>query len=324
MPEYTLYVDVWLLRLGCNFIFEYLLLWATANVMRKSIKSSRLVLGSMVGTIYYLLYRLASLGLFPFYGWLRFFPMVILVSFTMILVTFYPLKWSGLIKLAGYFYGIGFTSAGAGLASAFLIGGLDAPHYVLGTFISIITILILAEIGWGIVHERMVSRVYQIPLEILVGENSVKIKSLIDTGNNLKDPLNHEPVIIVEQQALGKFLPPLLKETISSLEKGELDAIDDLTSLDDWQRRIRLIPFNSIGKKNGMLIGFRPDAVLIENKAIKRNFNPTIAIHPHSLDPNGEYEALIPAQLIDVSQETTYYKTKKGGKSHVSTSSSDA
>ncbi|MDI9413040.1 MAG: sigma-E processing peptidase SpoIIGA [Bacillota bacterium] len=323
MPEYTLYVDVWLLRLGCNFIFEYLLLWATANVLKINTRPSRLVLGSAVGTIYYLLYRLASLNLLPFYGLLRFFPMVILVSLAMVVITFYPFKFPQLIRLIGYFYGIGFASAGAGLAGAFLIGGLEAPHYIMGTFISILTILIIAELGWGIVHERMASRIYQIPLEILIGEHRIKLKSLIDTGNSLKDPLNQKPVIIVEQQAVSKFLPPLLNETISSLEENALCTIEDLASLDEWQKRIRLIPYNSIGKKNGMLIGFRPDAVLIENQILKRNLHPTIAIHPHPLDPNGEYEALVPAYLIDTSYESTNFRAKEGGKTHVSTSSSD-
>ena len=92
MPKYTFYIDIWLLRLGCNFIFEYLLLWATATVTRTRTKPKRLVLASLVGTTHYSLYLLASLGLIPFYGFLRFLPIVVLVSFAMIIVAFRPLE----------------------------------------------------------------------------------------------------------------------------------------------------------------------------------------------------------------------------------------
>ena len=72
MLEYTLYVDVWLLRLGCNFIFEYLLLWATATITRTQTTPMRLLMGSFIGTLHYLLYLAASVGMIPFYGLLRF------------------------------------------------------------------------------------------------------------------------------------------------------------------------------------------------------------------------------------------------------------
>lgn len=87
------------------------------------------------------------------------------------------------------------------------------------------------------------------------------MKALVDTGNNLKDPLNNQPVIIVEQDALKGLLPPEIERVVAEVENGELSALQRLETLEAWQTRIRLIPFNSIGRKNGLLVGFRPDAV---------------------------------------------------------------
>ncbi len=317
MPEYTLYVDVWLLRLGCNFIFEYLLLWATATITRTPTKPSRLILGSLVGTIHYLLYLLASLGLIPLYGLLRFLPIVVLVSLAMIFVTFFPVTWKRLLSVAGHFYGIGFAAAGVGMASAYLFGGPTSPQFTLGTVISILAILLIAELGWGVVHETMVNRVYRVPIEILCDGIQIHTTALVDTGNHLKDPLNRQSVIIVDQSALSTLLPPELTQIIVNLGEGELTAIDQLTTIKTWQTRLRLIPFSSIGKNNGLLIGFRPDEVTIGGNPVPGHVQPTIAVHPYNLDPDGEYMALVPPLLV----ESTL--AAEGGQSHAKATSAD-
>mgnify|MGYP000908858236 CR=1 FL=1 len=318
MPEYTLYVDVWLLRLGCNFVFEYLLLWATATITHTKTKPTRLVFGSVVGTFHYLLYLVAGLGLMPFYGLLRFLPVVVLVSLTMIFSAFYPLTWKRLLTVAGYFYGIGFIAAGVGMASAYLFGHPSSPHFAIGTIASILTILIIAELGWGIVHERIVNRVYRIPIQVLCDGRRVNITALVDTGNHLKDPLNRQSVIIVEKDALKDLLPMELTKIILDLNEGTISALDRLAEITAWQTRLRLIPFSSIGKNNGLLIGFRADEVIISGHPLPGNLQPTIAIHPYSLDPDGEYVALVPPLLVERSLHIA-----EGGESHAKAPSSD-
>lgn len=323
MPKYILYVDVWLLRLGCNFILEYLLLWATASITHTRTKPVRLLLASAVGTLHYLLYLLASLGLIPFYGLLQFLPVIILVSLVMILITFHPLPAKKLISVTGYFYGIGFIAAGAGLAGAYLFGKAGSPLFPLGTLISIITVLITAELGWGIVHQRMVNQVYRVPVEIQCDDITVKMKALVDTGNNLRDPLNNQPVIIVEQDALKELLPQEMGEIVAAVESGELSALEGLETLETWQTRIRLIPFNSIGRKNGLLVGFRPDGIKVGENPMSNSFQPTIAIHPHALDPDNEYKALIPPAAVEGSLQIAGQNVVEGGKTHADRASSD-
>lgn len=318
MPEYTLYVDVWFLRLGCNFVFEYLLLWATATITRTETKPSRLVLGSLVGTLHYLFYLLASLGLIPFYGLLRFLPVVTVVSLAMIFVTFYPLTWKRLLSVAGHLYGIGFVAAGMGMAAAYLFGQPGSPQFTAGTITSSLAILLIAELGWGIVHEAIVNKVYRVPIEIWCSGIHVQTTALVDTGNHLKDPLNRQSVIIVDSRALTDLLPPELTSVVKQLGDGELEAIDDLPEIKGWQTRLRLIPFSSIGKNNGLLVGFRPDGVRIGSNPLPRHALPTIAVHPYRLDPDGEYMALVPPILVESS-----LNAQEGGDTHAKATSAD-
>ena len=112
MPN-TLYVDVWLLRLGCNFVFEYPAPMGSshnhpdpdeADSFRSRCPGRNTALFPL---------SLASVGLLPYYGLLRFLPIVIAVSLAMIIVTFYPLPSRRFLQVAGYFYGIGFVAAGS-------------------------------------------------------------------------------------------------------------------------------------------------------------------------------------------------------------------
>lgn len=299
MLEYTLYVDVWLLRLGCNYLFEYLLLWATATITRTPTTATRLTLGSLIGTVHYGLYLAASVGLLPLYGLLRFFPVVLLVSAAMLGATFYPLGWRKLLTAAGYFYTIGFVAAGVGLAGAYLFGPSGSPSFTLGTVLSVLTILLIAELGWGIVHERVVRTIYRVPVEITCDGQKIKMTALVDTGNHLKDPLNRQSVIIVDAEALRTVLPQEVSAVALALEQGDPGALEQLTSLKTWRTRLRLIPFNSIGRTNGMMLGFRPDEVKIGARSLLGDFQPTIAIHPNNLDPFGEYRALVPPHLVE-------------------------
>ena len=66
--ERTLWVDVLLLALISNFLFDYLLLWASAEVSRLPTSRKRLTLGALIGTAYFAAYLLAQAGVLPFFG----------------------------------------------------------------------------------------------------------------------------------------------------------------------------------------------------------------------------------------------------------------
>ena len=63
--------------------------------------------------------------------------------------------------------------------------------------------------------------------------------------------------------------------------------------------KLKLIPFSSLGKQNGMLIGIRPEYVkVITDEQEKINKNVIIGIYEKSLTKKGEYQALIGIELL--------------------------
>lgn len=297
--DYIVYVDVLLLYLAANFICDYLLLWATAAVTMAKTTWQRLCLGALIGTIHFLLLYLASMQIIPHYGLLRFIPTILLVTIIMLVAAFYPISPRRLGRLLLYFLAIGFGAGGAGLAAAYVLGTPTEPHTLLGLLVAMAGILIIAELGWGVVQHRMVRQIYQIPVNIHFGPTVIRVIGLIDTGNHLTDPLTGVPVIVLEQDLLTQLLPTELAGRIHQLEVGDKQALTELLATSQWSSRFRVIPFTSLGKKNGMLVGFRPDRITLEisGQSVPAS-EAIVAICNHQLDSAGEYQALIPPVTV--------------------------
>ena len=63
--------------------------------------------------------------------------------------------------------------------------------------------------------------------------------------------------------------------------------------------KLKFIPFSSLGKQNGMLLGIKPDYIkVISNETETVNKNVIIGIYNKSLTKRGEYRALVGIDLI--------------------------
>ena len=63
--------------------------------------------------------------------------------------------------------------------------------------------------------------------------------------------------------------------------------------------KLKFIPFSSLGKQNGMLLGIKPDYIkVISNETETVNENVIIGIYNKSLTKRGEYRALVGIDLI--------------------------
>ncbi len=116
---------------------------------------------------------------------------------------------------------------------------------------------------------------------------------MIDTGNLLKEPITNTPVIVVEHTLLYECLP---KEILNNLEKilgGDFEEIPNKIE-EEYKAKLKVIPFSSLGKQNGMLLGIKPNKVIIKyDDEIKEIKNIIIGIYNKSLTKKGEYRALI-------------------------------
>ena len=65
----------------------------------------------------------------------------------------------------------------------------------------------------------------------------------------------------------------------------------------EYVPKLKLIPFASLGKQNGMLVGIKPEKIEVINEQTEEEKNAIIGIYNKSLTKRGEYKALIGIDL---------------------------
>ncbi len=131
-------------------------------------------------------------------------------------------------------------------------------------------------------------------LQIKLDESIINIEAIIDTGNFLRDPISKMPVIVVEKEALRGSIPDELINNLSEIISGKDVNIGKYLS------KIRIIPFSSLGKENGLLIGIKANSVYIQqNEESALIKNVIVGIYDGILSKSNKYSALVGLNLLE-------------------------
>lgn len=294
-----MYVDVILIG---NLIIDFFILKITSKLSKIKTTSLKLLMGAIPGALY------AVAAVFPSMSMFFNFPMKVAVSVLMVIIAFTPDKFRELFRIVAVFYFISFAFGGAIFAvyyltgsgtivnNVFLIYGVSLPLLILGFAVS----CLLMNYCWDYVQDRLLKRklIYKVLIE--VGGSVIETSAMLDTGNTLKEPISNLPVIVVEYDVMKDILPGKLSDAFS--DKNKEFNFENLCSLFDnseWMVRIRLIPFSSLGKQNGMMIGIKPDAVrLTAKKYVKEVKDVVIGLYNNRISKDGEYRALLYSEIL--------------------------
>ncbi len=296
-----IYLDVLILE---NLVINYLILYVTAKFSKYRTSTLRLFLGAIIGALY--------VGIIIIEPDIKVFYTTvakILLSFFIIAVTFFPRNIMTFIKTLVIFYISTFIFAGAALAFLFFNdqGGFvkNGIVYVFGQskwslmFFSLVTVGIIIKIFMEVIQSKFTRENLLIPVKIAFDNRKIGFPALVDTGNSLKDPLTNNPVMVVEFNALEELLPVEIKDIFKNSKEDDLSCVTTTISTSKWFSRFRLIPFSSLGKENGMLIGFKPDFIEIGEEEEKRDVkNVIVGIYNKSLSRNEKYKALLGPELV--------------------------
>lgn len=282
----TIYLDVVLIQ---NILMNYIILFVTGFIQKIQMKQLRLILSSSFGGIYAIL---VYLNIIPIYS--NFF-MKILLSIIMIYIAFDSPNIKKMLKTILLFYLTSFVMGGCALSLLYIVSpeSIKFENGVLvGTYPMKIIITagvigsIIVQIAFEINKRQMKKTDMLGVIEISINKKKVKLKSYMDSGNTLKEPISKLPVIIVE------------KEKVSNLVNIGIDQIlgGDENNID--KTKFRIIPFNSIGKQNGILIGIKPDFVKITFGDIEKYIEDVI-IGIYDKKISKDYSALVGLELLE-------------------------
>lgn len=88
-------------------------------------------------------------------------------------------------------------------------------------------------------------------------------------------------------------------------------------SIGDWEEqeyitKLRVIPYSSIGKQNGLMLGLKADEVIIQKEEEKQKMQDVIiGIFPQQLSKNHTYTALIGLDLLERSKTNEFITNLK-------------
>lgn len=286
----TIYLDIIFLE---NLLMNYIILFGTGLVQKEQMKNYKLIISSVIGAIYAII---TYLGIIPIYSTLL---MKVLLSAIMIYIAFDIHNVKKMCKTLLLFYLVSFATGGLALALLYLVAPQNIAFnngVLVGTYPMQITI-IAGFLGFCIIqyvfkiNKRMMKTKDLIcDLEINMGEKTIQTKAFIDSGNTLKDPITQKAVIIIEKEKIEKALKCRNMEYEQLLKNEGIQENQDI--------KFRLIPFKSIGKQNGMLLGVQAKYVKVIQKGEKEIILENVILGLYDKKINKNYSALIGLELL--------------------------
>ena len=303
--DMTIYVDVVLIE---NLIMNYIILLATGLILKIKIKHIRLILGSLLGAIYTIV---AYTGFLKIYSS---FILKIILSVIIVYIAYYPQSVKKLCKELLFFYLTSFVFGGAAFALIYIVkpqdilmkNGLFLGTYPLKTVIlAAIVAFVVIITAFTIIKSKMTKKDLIYKIEVKLNGKEIKTEALVDTGNMLKEPITNTPVVVIERSILYDVIPKEILNHLEDIIGGDFEKIPEEIR-NKYISKLKLIPFSSLGKQNGMLIGIKPEYLKIikkeeideEQEEKMEITNVILGIYDKSLTKKGEYRALMGMELV--------------------------
>lgn len=255
-----IYIDVVFL---INFIMNTLVIYITKRLLRESVRLLKIVFFGFLSSLLYIIIAFVPV----LHAINNGFTQLLIILFC-IYFLFIPKSILIYIRQLVCFHLISFVLGGIGLYLLYFFN----YENILGSGISfnfkapIVIFFVLSGVSYFLIvilhrflKEYLLNKQSFAMVSIGLNGNIAEIRALIDTGNTLYCPITNTPVMIAEFHSIKNILPPKLKLVFYENKDGDISNFVDFTE----DMNIRAIPYKSIGKEKGILLGFVPDDIKI-------------------------------------------------------------
>lgn len=307
------YIDVIFI---INFVMDILLLMIVKKILKCRSTKLRMIFGGVIGA-----FGACILAVIPeLNGFLQFLLSYCLICTGMVSVSYIQNGWKARLKSIAVLYITTFFLGGVlnslyyysklgvffhDLMNGRLFGNLNKTYFVIAILFGTIAIIVFIHTYYS--FRKGDSRLYA--TELFYREKKVRVVGLLDTGNGLYDPIYGKPVIIGEYSVISKLLSEqqakilqtwldnLDRNGISTSRKGLLGEIMQDNS--EERLNIMMIPYHSVGKKNGILPAFTMDKVILwdEEEQIC-NEKVLTAVCADRLSKQNEYQLILHKDIM--------------------------
>lgn len=290
----VLYLDVLLLT---DWLANYLSLRLMSQLGGYETPNVRCMLSALLGALYG-----GVVAMWGYGQWLR-----IPTSFFLVWLA---IGWRGRYAFARqmllFYLASGLLCGGVLLCDAlfFRRGGAGAAFGILvvhGGFLAL-----LAELGLSyqlillaaahIKSEKRRGKQY-IMLTMVRGNRMCELKGLVDTGNDLNDPVSHDPVVVTDYPSIRALFSAEEQQALYLLLRNRYA---DLPAVCDF----RLLHYHTVGSPGKTMPAFRPDEFyLLDNGVPRRIRDVVVGISDTRVSSDGRYQVLLQMQLVNQPEE---------------------
>ena len=288
------YLDLDLL---INGGMDTLLLILIGRLIRLPIQPYRILVGAMLGEIPVILACYSSPPWTTLSKWV--------IPFLMIGVAYPTRRLKHFLKAI---LGFWLLSAGLGGFVYALWGWVNFDNGIGSEQLTLVLgnlwILPLAAMVWWLfqfIWQRWQERnsileqiIYDLEIRFGGGDHEVvRVKALMDTGNQLRDPLTGNPVILLEEEVAASAMPENVRAFLNISWKDCSDPWPLIWKTNpSLMKQVVFIPCQTIDRQS-WLLGIRPERVTWHDKKESSQIQATVALVKQVLSSEGEYQALL-------------------------------
>ncbi|WP_246860835.1 sigma-E processing peptidase SpoIIGA [Bacillus sp. REN3] len=297
-----IYLDViWAL----NLLFDAFILYLTAVILKQHVKLIKVALGGFIGSMLIVLsvtpfhsaaghplgkFAFSILMVFVVFGYKR------LRYFLKALMTFYTATFLLGGTLTGVHYFVQFDANLAAQMAVAEIGGFGDP-------VSWLFVLLGFPLAWHFsrrnVEQFEMTKIQYDSLaevEIQFMGMTFNMQGLVDSGNQLYDPISKMPVMIISIAHLPVQLPEAIKSITANPEEvwsGEKSFPEDIES------KMRIIPCKVVGQEHQLIIAFQPESIrIVSDGKIYLADKGLISFTAQELSAEGRFDCIIHPRLM--------------------------
>jgi len=245
----TIYIDSLFLL---NLVIDYLLCLVSARVCGVVLRRWRYALAAFIGAVYAVAIYLPGLE------WLR-LPAVKLCLWLIMALSAYG-KEERMLRCGVVFAAV--SAAFGGFIWALQLAG-GRPAFDMRT------LLLSFVLCYGVMRlifggKARLADEKRVKVELWFLGHRAEFIALVDTGNQLTDPISGKAVMVVSPHALK----PLFPHHTELLELDGVEMLQCADAFDALRGKFRLIPYSSVGG-SGLLCAFHPDSVKSGEKELE-------------------------------------------------------
>ncbi len=281
-----------------NFIIDFMLLFITGKLIKRILIFKRLLIASLIGSIYVIL---------TFYigrEFMTFFIVKFSISVLMIMVAFDSKGILTNIRVIICFY----------ITSLIMVGIISALYYFTYDKLTVNAIIMSIFTGYAALHfffkeikDRILKHNYKRTINVSIGNKSKTFRGYIDTGNELTDPVTGKPVMVLNIDCLKDVISDELHDRIIDFYQNK--CYENLINEKNFIN-VRIIKYNTISNSGESMVCIVPDEIEIINEDNNIFIDALIGIHPKKISKD-DYDALLFKKILDWEMETEneYVKT---------------